>query len=359
MNLRCSSRSLRWWLTASVGVAIVLAACGGGGGGASSGPSGKPAALDVTSVKLPAEDGAVKFQPAAAGSGAGLKLGYISLGDQVPFVHLVSESIKQQADKSGAQLVFCDSREQTPVTLDCVRSLKTQGVQAYLNFQSDAGSSAAICAAGPQVPVIAIDIHQKPCETAFMGANNHYSGYIGGLALGEYFKRNFSCKYEAFVSMEDFAVGEVNDQRMGGFRDGFSHVCGSINNLRKENTGRIDKARTVFTDVLTSLPGQHHVIVVGINDDSVEGALAAAKTAGRQNDLYVAGTGADPSSWCEMKTNPQWIADSLYYPERYGEIGVPYLIKAAKGESVPSNLLVPHGLINSTNLEKFYHPTNC
>jgi ribose transport system substrate-binding protein len=308
----------------------------------------------------PPQPKSVAFVAAKPGSGKGLKLGYISLGESVPFVRLVSNGIKQQAKIAGAKLVFCDSALDAAKALDCAKTFKTQGVQGYLNFDVFQNASASICKAGPQVPVIAIDIHQKPCEKAFMGANNLYAGYIAGKALGQYFKKNFQCKYDTFVSLESSAAGVVNDQRMGGYRQGFSSVCGAIHNLKKiDGADRIDPARTKFADALTALPGQSHIIVVSINDDGIEGALAAAKTSGRVNDLYVSGQGADPSAWCLIKTNKQWIADSAYFPEKYGMIGIPYLIKLVKGQSVPNQLYVPHVVITGANLTKYYHPTNC
>jgi ribose transport system substrate-binding protein len=100
-------------------------------------------------------------------------------------------------------------------------------------------------------------------------------------------------------------------------------------------------------------------MVVAINDDGIEGALAAAKVAGRTNDLFVSGTGTDPSSWCLMKNNPQWAGDVAFYPERYGEIGVPYLIDAIKGKTVPKLLYVPHVVVNHTNLLEYYKPKGC
>jgi ribose transport system substrate-binding protein len=303
---------------------------------------------------------AVAFQNAAPGSGKGLKLGYISLGESVPFVRLVSNGIKAQARRAGAKLVFCDSALDAAKALDCAKTFKTQGVQGYLNFDVFQNASASICKAGPQVPVIAIDIHQKPCEKAFMGANNLYAGYIAGKAVGTYFKNQFQCKYDTFVSLESSAAGVVNDQRMGGYRQGFTSVCGAIHDLKKiDGADRIDPARTKFADALTALPGQSHIIVVSINDDGIEGALAAAKTAGRVNDLYVSGQGADPSAWCLIKTNKQWIADSAYFPEKYGQIGIPYLIKLVKHQRVPKELYVPHVLITGANITRYYQPHNC
>lgn len=303
---------------------------------------------------------AVAFQNAVPGSGKGLKLGYISLGESVPFVRLVSNGIKEQAKRAGAKLVFCDSAIDAAKALDCAKTFKTQGVQGYLNFDVFQNASASICKAGPQVPVISIDIHQKPCERAFMGANNLYAGYIAGKAVGQYFKKNFNCKYDTFVSLESTAAGVVNDQRMGGYRQGFSSVCGKIHNLKKiDGADRIDPARTKFADALTALPGQSHIIVVSINDDGIEGALAAAKTSGRVNDLYVSGQGADPSAWCLIKNNKQWIADSAYFPEKYGMIGIPYLIKLVKGQKVPKELYVPHVIVTGQNITKYYKPKNC
>ena len=200
-------------------------------------------------LAAPPQPKAVAFQNAVPGSGKGLKLGYISLGESVPFVRLVSNGIKAQAKRAGAQLVFCDSALDAAKALDCAKTFKTQGVQGYLNFDVFQNASASICKAGPQVPVIAIDIHQKPCEKSFMGANNLYAGYIAGKAVGQYFKRRFNCKYDTYVSLESSAAGVVNDQRMGGYRQGFTSVCGTIHNLKKiDGADRIDPARTRFAD---------------------------------------------------------------------------------------------------------------
>jgi ribose transport system substrate-binding protein len=314
----------------------------------------------ATTSAAPPKPSSVPFVGATPGSGKGLKLGYISAGESVPFGRLVSNGVKQQAKIAGAKLVFCDSALDAAKALNCAKLFKTQGVQGYLNFQVFANASASICKAGPQVPVIAIDIAQKPCQRAFMGANNLYAGYIAGKAVGQYFKKNFNCQYDTFLSLESSAAGAVNGQRMGGYRQGFTAICGKIHDLKTlDGADRIDPARAKVADALTALPDQKHIIVVSINDDGIEGALAAAKTAGRVNDLFVSGQGADPSAWCLIKTNKQWIADTAYSPEKYGMIGIPYLIKLVKGQSVPKTLYVPHVTINGANILKYYKPKNC
>jgi ribose transport system substrate-binding protein len=341
----------------SAAAVFALAACGTGKAGGGSTPSSQAATGAAPAGAPSSESNAVQFQAAVPGSGKGLKIGLITLDDAVPFSKLVSDSVKKQAAAAGATLVYCDSKGDGATALACARNFKVQGVQGYLNFQSDAKSADAICAAGPAVPVIAIDIQQGSCQTSFMGANNQYAGYLAGKALGTYLKQKFNCTYDAYVSMEEPDAGAVNAARMGGYRDGFTSVCGPIKNLKTENAFRIDQARTTFTDVLTTLPGAHKIVVAAINDDAIEGALAAAKTAGRTKDLYVSGQGADPSSWCDIKSNPQWVGDTAYFPEHYGEIGVPYLIKAIKGATIPKMLLVPHKIINAADIGGIYHPS--
>jgi ribose transport system substrate-binding protein len=349
-------------LAVGAAAACLLTACSTGN------PAGSSASSSAVGTTLPSaaaptaapsgESNAVQFQQPAPGSGKGLKIGLIALDDSVPFSKLVSDSVKQEAARAGATLVFCDSKGDGATALQCARTFKVEGVQGYLNFQSDAQSANAICAAGPKGPVIAIDIQQGDCQTAFMGANNQYAGYLAGQALGNYMKQHFNCQYDAYVSMEEPDAGAVNTERMvDGYQAGFKSVCGPIKNLKTENAFRIDIAQTTFANVLTTLPGAHRIVVAGINDDAIEGALAAAKTAGRYSDLYVSGQGADPSSWCDIKSDPQWVGDTAYFPERYGEIGVPYLIDAIKGQAIPKMLLVPHEIINASNIDSIYHPS--
>ena len=131
-------------------------------------------------------------EPSAAAAEQ-FKIGYISLGDSVPFVKLVSDGIKEAAADAGQELVFCDSEIDAAKALACAQNLKVQGVQGVLNFQVFQDSSPEICAAYGGVPTIAIDIVQPPCQIAFMGANNHEAGRLGGAELGKYAKAQWDC----------------------------------------------------------------------------------------------------------------------------------------------------------------------
>jgi len=299
------------------------------------------------------------YDGAEPGSGDGLRIGYISLGDSVPFVKLVSDGIREQVELSGAEFVFCDSQIDAGTALACAQQLAVQEVDGVLNFQVFQDSSPEICAALPQgAPVIAIDIVQEPCQIAFMGADNHRAGEIAGQAMGQYAQENWDCDYTAYVSLESTAAGAANEARMGGYRDGFTQYCEIINERVLDGADRTDPALTQVSDLLTALPGDR-IVVVAINEDGIIGAIGAARTLGRDGDLYYSGQGTDPSIWCEILNNPNYIASSAYFPERYGRILVPAVIDAINGSEIPSELFTPHVVINADNLEEYYDPTDC
>jgi ribose transport system substrate-binding protein len=242
--------------------------------------------------------------------------------------------------------------------------MKTQGVQGYLQFQHDAKASPSICKQGPaSVPVFAIDIPQKPCETSFMGVDNAYGGFVAGVKAGQTVKANWNCKYDAWVSLEQPEIGKPNEDRMGGYRKGFQSICpGPITNLKKVGfDATLDKARTLVTDMLTTLPGKTHIIVASIDDEGVEGAFAAAKAAGRPKDVWGISLGvADNVAKCGIKTNPNWLASTAIAPEKYGWTAIPAMIKAIKsGAKAPKLLYVPLNAVDSKNISKFYPNLSC
>ena len=307
-----------------------------------------------------AEDEAEAARAAAAASERPTyKVGYISLGDQVPFVKLVSDGIKEEAERQGVELLFCDSEIDAGKALECAQTFEVQGIEGLLNFQVFQDSSPEICAALPEgIPVIAIDIIQPPCQLSFMGANNRYAGWLGGSALGAYFKENFDCDYTAYVSLESTAAGAANTDRMGGYRDGFTEHCPIINERVMDGADRTDPALEQLTDLLPALPGER-IAVVAINEDGIIGAIAAARTLGRDGDLYYSGQGTDPSIWCEVQNNPNYIASVAYFPERYGTILLPAIINAIEGNSIAGQLFTPHQQITSENIDQYYEVSGC
>ena len=354
MSQTNGSRTSRGRLAALLAAgAILVAACGGSA--ATTAPSAAPAseaASDTASASAPASESASAATP--------MKVGYISLGEAIPFVKLVSDNIKAEAEKAGVEIAFCDSEIDAAKALACAQNLKVQGVQAVLNFQLFEDSSKEVCAGYGDLPTIAIDIHQAPCEVAFMGADNENAGKLSGKFVGDALKAENNCDYEAVVTLDTKGAGATTLARMNGMIAGFEEACGKIPAEKFKSLdvgGTTDQAVTKFGDQLSAIKPGGKVVVLSLNDDMSLGAFAAARTAGREAEMRLAGQGADPTSWKDIACNPQWLADTAYFPERYGEILIPAVVDLLNGKTVEKNLFTEHQVVTKDNVRTLYPDT--
>jgi len=346
---------LRPTAVALMGLAIVLAACTNSA--ASSAPASQAAATEAPASVAPASQAPASEAPAST---TPHKVGYISLGESIPFVKLVSDNIKAEAEKAGLEIAFCDSEIDAAKALACAQNLKVQGVEAVLNFQLFQDSSKEVCAAYGDLPTIAIDIHQAPCEVAFMGADNTTAGQIAGKYVGDALKAENDCDYEAVVTLDTKGAGATTEARVNGMIAGFEEACGKIDPAKFKSLdvgGTTDQAVTKFGDQLSAIKPGGKIVILSLNDDMSLGAFAAARTAGREAEIRLAGQGADPTSWKDIACNPQWLADTAYFPEHYGEILIPAVAKLLAGETIDKNLFTKHQAVTKDNVRTLYPDT--
>lgn len=356
-------------LVLAVASALIATGCGQGSADTSSASSATAAATGA-STTAPSSGGAnsgggtttaAAFKKPVPGSGKGIKIGFLSIGSQEPFIVLETQGFQKFAKAVGATLDVCDTHANDSDALSCAKEFASEGVNVVLDGQLDSKASPAICNALPKVPVIAVDVNQPPCQTSFVGSSNYPSGFVGGAAAGKYFKQHFDCKVDAIVSMEVPAAGAVNAQRVNGELAGFRSICGKtsapIKHVGTDNTA--DDSQRLFTNVLSTLPSAHHILVFAISDEPAVGALAAAKAQGRAGDVYISSQSAAPEIWCQVKNNPHWIAETAYFPDRYANVAIPAAITAAHKQPIPKVLSLPHVALTSANIGHYYHVTNC
>lgn len=296
------------------------------------------------------------YPSATPANGAGVKIGYISLGDVVPFVKEVSDGIAAEATATGAGLVSCDAELDQSKVDACLGQLIDAGVKGVAVFQA-IPDPAAVCAKLPSgVQLISIEFPHDPCETAFVGADDLEAGRLAGTKVGEFAKAKWSCQYDAWVSLESSAAPDRNQKRMEGYRLGFASVCpGALVNERVEpSADRVEAAQTAMAGVLSEFAGKQRIIVVALNDDGVLGAFQAAEAAGRTTDIWVSGQGGDPRVRGLIRTNANYIGDAAYRPELYGKTVVPALLDAIAGKPVVTPLLIEPVWLDATTIGTIY-----
>ena len=316
-------------------------------------------ALVLAAIGIPIAMGPVSGQDEAASP---IKIGYISGGDADPFVFKVTESIRAAAQGAGVELFSCDANFDDATALNCARTIGTQSPDAVINWHFTAAASPNLCEAYGNAPTVALDTTQDPCQKVFVGADGHRAGIVAGEALGQFVQSGMDCGFDLYVSIVNLNLPDVVAQRDGGSREGFESVCGPIPDdkyviLNKTEGGadRLANVRRIFTDILTTHPDSHAILVMAsFGDGDGITAYEAAKAAGRDADVWVASHGADASACNSIRENPNWVGSVAYFPEHYGGLAIPAAVKLATGEPVDENIYVEHQFVTKDNIDQIY-----
>ena len=290
------------------------------------------------------------------GSGEGRRIGYISIGDAGEFTTVVNEGIRDQAAVAGFDLVVCDSRFNPEEAIVCGRQLDQLGVEGVLNFQISEEDSERVCSSYGDLPTLAIDVHQAPCERSFVGADNLRAGFLTGEAVGLHLQAEQDCGYDTVFALGGSEVGIVSVQRVGGMVEGFASICGPVPEARLrplDTVGSYEVSLETVSAELEELPiGGIHV-VLALNDSSAFGADDAARRLGRESELRIGSQGA-LSMLDAIACDDHWIAASAYFPERYGHILIGAMVDLLDGVDIPSELFVPHVAVTADNVADIY-----
>ena len=302
--------------------------------------------------------------------GTGLTVGYGDLTAGIPFVTQVLDNLMEVAEACNVEVLYADNNLDGETALENARTFTLAEVDGVIQFQIDASIEGALCdelrANDPNLPVIAIDIAHPSCAL-FFGADNGYAGELAGQALGQWAQENWGCGIDMVVTMESFVVGQVNIDRANGMVRGISQVCtgldyGDFENWSPDPTGivtRIDGGGTTdgafpkVLDTFTANPGKR-IAVVGLNDDMGLAALAAARELGIEDMVVYASQGADATIHQEIRSNPQYIGSTGYFPETYGNYVIPAILAMIAGDPVPDPLYVNHIFVSADNIDQFY-----
>jgi ribose transport system substrate-binding protein len=319
------------------------------------------AALGLVALTVGLTTGLATAKPAHTAAAKPIKIGFVNLADSIPYADTVEQGVEAVAKKDGVQVVTCDSNLSVPTAISCVEAFKNEGVQGIADYQSDQAAAPRVCAAGPKVPVVAVDIDQPPCQDTYVGVSNFAVGKVGGVMLGDYAKTKWNCKVNELFSINS-PINPGVIQREDGEIAGVKSVCPAIPLVKVEpTTYTTDATIAPFTDTLSRFPGATRILVLGINDDVAIGAVKAAQSANRLGDIYVTAQGAAPEAFpyiCHIGPFKNWIGDVNYNPQTYGALIVPALIKLIHGQSVPKNLFVHAAPLTAANIKSQF-PSAC
>jgi ribose transport system substrate-binding protein len=285
------------------------------------------------------------------------RIGFANLGEQVPFAVEVRRALERAANESGdIDLLIEDNQLSPEVALLVAERLIEARPDLVIEFQIDERQNAVLMdrfrRAG--IPVIAVDI-PMPGAT-FFGADNYRAGWLSGQAIGRWILEYWGGKIDRLIVLEEPRAGATPGARIEGQIDAIEEAIGPVPSdriIRLEFDNRFDSAQSAASQALAGLPDLHRLAFICFNDDAAIGALSAARSLGREDDVVLAGQGADRKVRDDMrKPGSRIVGSTAYFPERYGDELVALARRVLRGEPVPPAVYIDHVFITIPQEER-------
>ncbi|WP_319478234.1 sugar ABC transporter substrate-binding protein [Marispirochaeta aestuarii] len=278
---------------------------------------------------------------------SGYTFGYTCMTMNNPFFIILEQSIRDKVEANGDKLITMDPAMDVAKQINQIEDLITQGIDAiYLNPVDWEGIRPALVAlkdAG--IPIINFDTEVKDMEyvTAYAGSDNKNAGYVCGADLVKRFPNGGN-----IVVLDSPTMNSIND-RIAGFMEaikgkGFTIVA------QQDAKGDLPTSMRITEDILQAHPDIK--AIMGGNDPTALGALAACKAANR-TDILIYGVDGSPEAKAEIASGSQFVGSGAQSPISIGVESVKLAYKVLNSEPYEERIPVKTFLINADNVNEY------
>jgi ABC-type sugar transport system substrate-binding protein len=289
---------------------------------------------------------------AAAHKKAPYTVGFADQSLSQPFLLAVQSGMVTAASAAGDKIVLLNNNASDTQVLENAQLLANDHVNAVVEFLLDASVGPAIRQIFKKAGIktlITVDVAAK--GFTFFGASNYADGLLTGQALGTAAtSKGWTPATTYVVSIGVPEAGPVPALRMTGMINGIAKTFPGIPSsqiLSPDGLGATATSQTVTAAVLPEIPSTDHIIITGINDESVLGGLDAVQVAGRASMAIEGSQG-------QVQTNSNWIGDTAYFPELYAKYIFQVIGDFRAGKKVSPYVFMPHVFIDSANINEYY-----
>ncbi len=278
----------------------------------------------------------------------GYTFGYTCMDGTNPFFVIIEETMREAVEANGDTLISTDPANDVTLQITQIEDMITQGIDAiFLNPAEAEGILPALdMLKEAGIPIINFDTEVAELEyvTSYVGSDNYNAGYVCGLDLVE--KRPDG---GPIIVLDSPTMNSVVD-RIDGFLDaidgkGFDIVA------QQDARGNLEISMGITEDLL-----QAHsdvVAIMGGNDPTALGALAAANAAGL-TDCLIYGVDGSPDIKAEIASGESLIEGSgAQSPVDIAKISVEVMYKYFEGETLDDRYPVNTFMITADNVDKY------
>jgi ribose transport system substrate-binding protein len=286
------------------------------------------------------------------------RLGFGAHSSEFAFSRAVRDSLVAAAKQENVELLVLDNRYSAKASLGNVETFIRERMDLVIEFQADEHQAAPVIAARLMeagIPLIAVEV-PHPGAT-YYGANNYQAGLLGGRCLGRWAKQHWGGEVDELLLLDLPMSGPIPAARLTGTIAGLREVLPGLPEhciVRLDGKGRFGASLEVARRHLRRYRAQR-VLLSGINDPSVIGALRAFEETGRAACCAAVGQNASSEARSELRRpGSRLIASVGYFPESYGSGIIALALDLLKKAPAPPAVFTRHELITAANVDHFY-----
>ena len=251
------------------------------------------------------------------------------------------------------------AREKVPITIESGDKDLNKQINEVQNFVAQKYDAIILCPVDSQgvlsavtaannasIPVFTADIASNGGKIVCHVASDNVQG---GYLVGEYSAKTLLHGKGKVAILDLSTVTSVQD-RVRGFKQALSRYPGihivadqDVPGAKREN------ALPVATNIMTAHPDI--ALIFGINDPVALGALSALQQLDNRT-VQVVGFDAGPEAQSYIASGSQLKAEAIQYPRLIGKTTLDVVVKSLNGQSVPSKIAIPTGLVTQSSFKK-------
>ncbi len=282
-----------------------------------------------------------------------LKVGFSQMENNNPWRIAETNSIKQEAEKRGVELVYTDAQGQTSKQVSDVEDIIAQGVDYILLAPREYEGLAPALQSAKQagIPVILID-REAAGEPGVDYVTLIASNFIEeGNRAGEWLAQQTDGKAN-IVELTGTTGSSVAKDR----QDGFMQVLENYPDMKVIASQTGDFARSNGQKVMENIiqaKGDEITAVYAHNDEMAIGAIQALKAAGMKPGEDVIVVSIDGSKDALKAIIAGEMGATVECNPRFGPSAFDVVEKLENGEEVPVKIVNPDEFFDIDNAEKF------
>lgn len=282
-----------------------------------------------------------------SGKGDKYKFGYTCMTMNNPFFTVLEKSIRDEVEKNGDELITTDPAMDVAKQINQIDDMITQGIDAiFLNPVDWEGIRPALEALKKaNIPIINFDTEVKDMDfvTAYVGSDNKNAGRVCGEDLVKRYPDGAK-----IVILDSPTMNSIND-RIEGFMEAIKGKNFDIV-AQQDAKGDLPTAMKLTEDILQANPDV--VAIMGGNDPTALGALAACKAA-NQTNILIYGVDGSPDAKAEIASGGPFVGSGAQSPKQIGVKSVEVGYKILNGEEYEKRTPVETFLINKDNVSEY------